>query len=76
MDQSQLLVAMTVVAAAGVVATLLVLRRGDRASGTPPETPFAASTEGETLCPKCGMGNLATDDRCVSCGARLPTIRA
>ena len=72
MDQVQLLVVMTVVAATGVVATALILRRRDLALRTPLESPFAASSEGETRCPKCGMGNLVTDDRCASCGATLP----
>jgi hypothetical protein len=36
------------------------------------ESPFAASTEGEKICPNCGMGNLWTDRNCISCNARLP----
>lgn len=55
-------------ALAGILASLSILRRSRR----PPESPFAASTEGEKRCPKCGMGNLWTDRRCVSCGADLP----
>jgi len=72
MDQTQLLVVMTVVAVVGVIATLVTLRGRDRASRPPRESRFAASSEGETLCPQCGMGNLWTDDRCISCGARFP----
>lgn len=36
------------------------------------ESPFAVSTEGEKICPNCGMGNLWTDRNCISCKARLP----
>jgi hypothetical protein len=73
MDQTQQLLVMTVVAAVGVIATLVVLYRRDRALVPPAESPFAASSEGETRCPACGMGNLMTNDRCVSCGADLPS---
>jgi hypothetical protein len=72
MDQTQQLVAMTLAAAFGILATLAILRNQRRALEPPPESPFAASTEGEKRCPKCGMGNPWTDDRCISCGAKLP----
>jgi hypothetical protein len=72
MDLTQWLEALTLVAAFGILATLLILRRERRALEPPHESPFAASTEGEKRCPKCGMGNLWTDDRCISCGAKLP----
>jgi hypothetical protein len=72
MDQTQQLVAMTLVACVGILATLAILRRERRALEPPRESPFAPSAEGEKLCPQCGMGNLWTDDRCISCGARLP----
>ena len=72
MDQAQQLMAMTAAAAFGIVATLAILRRQRRALEPPRESPFAASTEGQKRCPKCGMGNLWTDDRCISCGAKLP----
>lgn len=71
MDQTQQLLAMTLAAALGILATLAILRRERRATAPPPESPFAASTEGEKRCPKCGMGNLWTDDRCISCGTKL-----
>ncbi len=35
------------------------------------DSPFAVSTEGEKICPKCGMGNLWTDRTCISCQAPL-----
>jgi len=72
MDQTQQLVAMTLAAALGILATLTILRRERKAVEPPRESLFAASTEGETVCPKCGMGNLWTDDRCISCRAKLP----
>ena len=72
MEQAQL-IALSLAAGVGVVATLGILRKQRSAVvAPPPESPFAAATEGETLCPKCGMGNLWTDDRCISCGAKLP----
>ena len=72
MDQAQQLLALTVAAALGILATIGILRKQRKALEPPRESPFAASTEGETRCPKCGMGNLWTDDRCISCGAKLP----
>lgn len=72
MDQTQQLVAMTLAAALGILATLAILRRERRTIQAPGESPFAASTEGEKVCPRCGMGNLWTDNRCISCGAKLP----
>jgi hypothetical protein len=65
-------IALALVAAAivGLGAVILIARR-QRIEATPPESPFAVSTEGETRCPKCGMGNLVTDDRCIACGAPL-----
>jgi hypothetical protein len=71
-DLTQQLVAMTLAACVGILATLAILRRQRRALEPPRESPFAASTEGEKRCPQCGMGNLWTDDRCISCGAKLP----
>lgn len=67
MDQL-LILALGMAALVGLLAALSMLRR-DRSSR---ESPFAASTEGETRCPACGMGNQWTDRRCISCGADLP----
>lgn len=72
MDQTQQFLAMTLAAALGIVATLGILRKQRRALEPPRESPWAVSTEGEKRCPKCGMGNLWTDNRCISCGAKLP----
>ena len=71
MDQTTQLLALVVAAAAGILFVILILRR-ERRSSTPTDSPFAASTEGEKRCPKCGMGNLWTDRNCIACGARLP----
>jgi len=54
-----------------MLATFAILRSRRKALEPPRESPFAASTEGETLCPHCGMGNQSIDDRCISCGATL-----
>lgn len=72
MDQAQQLLALILAACFGILATLAILRRQRRTLEPPHESPFAASSEGETLCPQCGMGNQSTDDRCISCGAALP----
>ena len=72
MDQAQQLFALILVACFGMLATFAILRSQRKALEPPRESPFAASSEGETLCPKCGMGNQSTDDRCISCGATLP----
>jgi hypothetical protein len=71
MDQSLQLVAMTLAAALGILATLVILRKQRRALAPPPESQFAVSTEGEKRCPACGMGNLWMQDRCITCGAKL-----
>jgi LPXTG-motif cell wall-anchored protein len=72
MDQTQQLLALVGAAVVGLLAILFIARRQrlEREAGER-ESPFAASTEGQKLCPKCGMGNLWTDFRCISCGATL-----
>jgi hypothetical protein len=56
----------------GLCAAVLAITRERREQALhPPESPFAASTEGEKVCPRCGMGNLWTDSSCMSCGAKL-----
>jgi hypothetical protein len=74
MEQAQILAALVAAATLGILATLVILRRQRReAEATNPQnSPFAVSTEGEKRCPHCGMGNLWTDARCVSCGRPLP----
>jgi hypothetical protein len=71
-DQQDQLVALVIAVAVGALALVLILNRQrrerDEATG---ESPFAISTEGEKRCPKCGMGNLWTDTRCISCGTKL-----
>ena len=73
MDQQTQLLALAIALAVGVIAVLLIRnrQRRDRDDATR-ESPFATSTEGEKRCPKCGMGNLWTDQTCITCGARLP----
>jgi hypothetical protein len=72
MDQIQLLIALTLVTGVAILAMLVHLRRQRRDATPPPENRYAASTEGEKRCPKCGMGNLWTARNCISCKARLP----
>lgn len=73
MDRDLAILLVVVAATIGLLATLAILRRERReAEAGATESPFAASTEGEKRCPKCGMGSLWTDATCISCGARLP----
>jgi hypothetical protein len=72
MDQTYLLLLALVLLVA--IASIGVIRARARrvaldAAGA--DSRFAASTEGMTMCPKCGMGNLWTERRCSSCGTRL-----
>jgi LPXTG-motif cell wall-anchored protein len=70
MEQTQVLLALIGAAGVGILAALVILRRQRRAT-MPQSSPFAVSTEGEKRCPHCGMGNMWTDARCVSCGRPL-----
>ncbi len=65
--------ALVAAAVVGLVAVILILRTS-RKQGEPddPERPFAASTEGMKVCPKCGQGNLWTERTCSTCGSKLP----
>ena len=72
MDQNQLLLALVFLTAFAILALLVHLRRQRREAAPQAESRFAASTEGEKRCPRCGMGNLWTDRNCISCKARLP----
>jgi hypothetical protein len=73
MDQAFLLL-IAIAATVAVVAVLAIRRREGAAAAAagPEESPLAVSTEGMKICPKCGMGNLWTDNRCISCGGALP----
>ena len=53
----------------GALASWAILSRRE----TPEESPFAASTEGVTRCPNCGLANDVTDTTCANCGATLPS---
>jgi hypothetical protein len=71
MDQTNEL-ALVVAAGVGLLATMLILNRERREQhASTRESPFAISTEGEMLCPKCRMGNLASSTTCANCGAKL-----
>jgi hypothetical protein len=72
MDQTYLLVlAVAVVVALGAVAIIRARMEREQLEASPPESPLATSTEGMKMCLQCGMGNLWTDRKCVSCGAAL-----
>jgi hypothetical protein len=74
MEPTQILLALLAAATLGSLATLVILRRQrrDAMATNPQSSRFAVSTEGEKICPHCGMGNLWTDTRCVSCRRPLP----
>jgi hypothetical protein len=64
-----LVFALEIAALVGLLALVVILVRGQKPSR---KSPYAASTEGSTRCPRCGMGNAWTDRTCISCGADLP----
>ena len=67
MDQNVLL-ALVVVAAIGLGAAILILRRVNREEAEAGrESPFGTSTEGMKVCPHCGGQNLWSDATCVYC---------
>jgi hypothetical protein len=71
--EREVAIVLIIVAAVGMVSLLAIVRRERmEARAAAAENQFAASTEGEKRCPKCGMGNLWTDATCITCGARLP----
>ena len=72
MDQTSQLLLLVGAALIGLLALVLMTgrQRRDKAAATE-ESPFATSTEGQKRCPKCGMGNLWTDTRCIACKAPL-----
>ena len=72
MDQTSQILALIGVAAFGILAVVVILRRDRVAGQPPPESPYAMSTEGMKRCPSCGTGNLVTDATCSSCGRKLP----
>jgi len=71
-DQIQLLLLLAV-AVLVALALLGLMRTRPKPTVMPGDdaSPFAVSTEGEKVCPKCGMGNLWTDRACISCRAPL-----
>ena len=72
MDQSfLLLLALAIVVAVAAGSMVRTRMLAQHAGAAPTEYPFAASTEGEKVCPTCGMGNLWTSGRCISCGHAL-----
>lgn len=73
MDPSLQGAALVGAAFVGLIALLLIVGRVRRErEDLTRESQYGVSTEGEKLCPKCGMGNQWTDATCVSCGAKLP----
>ena len=72
MEQTYLLLLAVAIVVVVVAAVAIRARmRQEEVETTPGESRFATSTEGEKVCPNCGMGNLWTDRSCISCGAAL-----
>jgi hypothetical protein len=71
MDQLVFVALIAAIVIAMLALARILVRPRAPASQTSPESPFAVSTEGMKVCPKCGMGNLWTESRCVSCSAAL-----
>lgn len=72
MDQTSAL--LLIVALVVVIVAVVIIRariQGQKEEQTPVDSPYATSTEGMKVCPRCGMGNLWTERTCVSCGAAL-----
>jgi hypothetical protein len=72
MDQSSQILALIGIAALGILAVVVILRRDRVAGQAPRESPFAMPTEGMKRCPSCGTGYLVTDTTCSACGRKLP----
>jgi hypothetical protein len=71
MDETLLLLLALVLTV--VIASIAVLKSRTQREALTAGAPsrFAASTEGMSVCPKCGMGNLWTERRCSACGTSL-----
>jgi hypothetical protein len=72
MNLAQELLLIIAAAMTGLLAILTALIRERRILYSSGESPFAASTEGEKRCHKCGMGSLWTARNCIGCGGPLP----
>ena len=72
MDQTYLvLLGIAILVAVGMGLRIRSRVLADRADQSPVESPFAVSTEGDKICPNCGMGNLWPERRCSACGRPL-----
>jgi hypothetical protein len=73
MDPTVMTVLALVLAATVIMGALvrIITRPRTTAHQGAGESPFAISTEGMKVCPRCGMGNLWTERRCSSCGNGL-----
>lgn len=74
MDPAVGILLLTVAAFVGVLATVILLTARGRLTDEVVEPRFAASSEGMSACPTCGLANLATDTDCLNCGSPLPAV--
>lgn len=67
--------ALVIASVVGLVAVAIIALRQRQeealAARSARESPFAASTEGSRVCPRCAGDNLWTEGRCIHCGAAL-----
>ena len=75
MDPSTGILLLTAAAFIGVLATVILLTARGRRADAGEESPYAASSEGSTVCPSCGSPTLASATDCIYCGAPLPEVK-
>jgi hypothetical protein len=69
----ELLIILVGAAIIGLLAVAAIMSiQGREEAATTAESPFAASSEGMTVCRNCGRANLSTDGACIYCGTALP----
>ncbi len=72
MDETYLLgLAVAVIVGLAAVGAILARRQRQDELAHDEGGSLAVSTEGMKVCPSCGMGNLWTETRCISCGSAL-----
>ena len=71
MEQLFLVALVVAIVVVMVALARIIVRPRAPAEATAADSPIAVSTEGMKVCPRCGMGNLWTESRCITCGAAL-----
>jgi hypothetical protein len=71
MDLWMLLALIAAIAVVMLALARILVRPSPPAEEAVVDSPIAVSTEGMKVCPKCGMGNMWTESRCITCGSGL-----